>query len=168
MGVNHVDSEAASARRIRWHRHVLGAIVVWSLMFVASEAFRIYTMHKVEALNADGECDTIIRHPALEEDSPSLFRKLAERAGGDYWNRDFCSIVISRRNEPVNDELITNIARLNRLSTLQISGAKLTEQQLDRLATMKHLQWLAFSSTNVDQAAAARLRQAMPNTFVTH
>ena len=85
VAVNETSTEPQSAvdhRRIRWHRHVLAALVIWSGMFIAGEAGRIYTMHRVEELNVDGECDTIVRYVSLEEDSPVAFRKLAERAGG--------------------------------------------------------------------------------------
>jgi hypothetical protein len=136
-------------------------------MFLAGEAVRIYTMHRVEELNVDGECDTIVRYVSLEADSPVAFRKLAERAGGPYWNQDFCSITIYGRGKQLDDELIFRTTRLGRLCTLQISGATLTDAQLDQLGRMKNLQWLALVSTNVQPARAAELRRLLPNTFVT-
>lgn len=172
MGVTHDGPTVSKAdeivrTRVRWHRHVLGALAIWSLMFVANEAFRISTMHRVEELNTDGQCESIVRYVTLEEDAPTSFRKLAERLGGEYWNQDFCSVVIYASDEPLDDELITNVTRLRRLSTLQINGGRLTERQLYQLSSMKNLQWLALSYTNADQAVVTRLRTALPNTFVT-
>jgi hypothetical protein len=61
----------------------------------------------------------------------------------------------------VSDELLAQIATLNKLQQLNLSGTNITDENLKHLAGMKNLVMLDLSNTSVTVAAARELRKSI-------
>lgn len=156
----------------RWHWHFWFAIALWSVLFLVHEGLRIRRQGRILSITAKNQAVLAERFPALGDAGPSLFPRVGEWLGGGYWNSDIVAIEVygdsaNSDNGPIEEGLLTDFSKLQRLYNLQIRYADLTPKQIRQLAGMKQLRWLLLVGTNLDAAAIDRLRTSLPNTFVT-
>ena len=150
--------------RVKWlHRHLWCVLAIWSGMFFANEAHRIYVTNQVLKHVNQGDAIFKPRYPALNK-SPAILSKMAKALGGEHWNDDLVSILLER---PSNTRpLFSNLAHLQRLGNLQVRGGNLPTDDIRRIATMKQLQFVYLLQDEVDEEETEQLRNALPHTFV--
>ena len=66
----------------------------------------------------------------------------------------------------ITDEGLKEVAKLQKLETLDLSGSKITDAGLKELAKLQKLRTLYLNNTQATKAGVAELKKALPNCTI--
>jgi len=88
-------------------------------------------------------------------------------AGLEHLNRLSQLKILWLNGTKVDDAGLKHLKGLNRLESLFLDGTNITDAGLEHLLGLKNLQWLGLNGTHVTAAGIEKLRQVIPDRYIT-